>query len=65
MIRLRITQIFAVFFTLTFFTTIIVGIAYLFDSEPKNLYRFWKFLGNCLVVSFLFQLLFGVKITWK
>lgn len=61
MIRLRITQIFA----LTFMTTFVVGIAYLFDSYPTNLYKVWKFLGSYLAVSFLFQLLFGAKITWK
>lgn len=65
MIRSRITQIFGILFALTFFITIIVGIAYLFDSKPVNLHKVWKFLGSCLAVSFLFQLLFGAKITWK
>lgn len=50
---------------LTLLTSFIVGIAWLFDSEPTNLYLVWKFLGSSLAVSFLFQLLFGAKIEWK
>ncbi len=65
MIRLRITQIFMLFLMLTLLTTFIVGIAWLFDSTPNNLIAVWKFLGGCLAVSFLFQLLFGAKINWK
>lgn len=65
MIRYRITQIFSMFLVLTVFCTMILGISWLFDSEPDNLYTVWKFLGSCLAVSFLFQLLFGVKITFK
>ena len=65
MIRLRITQVFTILLIITLFTTFIVGIAWLFDATPNNLIRVWKFLGCCLAVSFLFQLLFGAPITFK
>lgn len=63
--RTIITKIFAMLLVLTLLTSFIVGIAWLFDSEPTNLYLVWKFLGSSLAVSFLFQLLFGAKIEWK
>jgi len=53
------------FLVLTIFCTMIVGIAWVFDSAPNNLYTVWEFLGSCLAVSFLFHLLFGAKITFK
>jgi len=65
MIRYRITQIFAMLLVITLFTTIIVGIAWLFNAQPENLYKIWKFLGGCLAIAFVFQLLFGVKIDFK
>lgn len=65
MIKLRITQIFLMLFIITVFTTMIVGIAWLFDSQPKNLIRVWKMMLNALSIYFLFQLLFGAKITFK
>jgi len=65
MIKVRITQIFLMLFVITVFTTIIIGIAWLFDSHPKNLIRVWKIMIDALSISFLFQLLFGAKITFK
>lgn len=46
---------------ITFFLliSIVVGIAWLFDSKPDNLYSVWEFLGYCFVVSLLFFILFG------
>lgn len=63
--KTRITQIFMTLVILTLFCSIIVGIAWLFDSKPNNLYIVWEFLGSCLAVSSLFQLLFGAKINFK
>ena len=65
MIKLRITQIFLMLFMITVFTTMIVGIAWLFDSHPKNLIRVWKMMLTTLSISFIFQILFGAKITYK
>ena len=65
MIKFRITQIFAILLVITSFVTFIVSIAWLFDATPINLIRVWKFLGSCLAVSFLLQLLFGAPITFK
>lgn len=57
-----ITRIFLLSLVLTLICTFIVGIAWMFDYKPNNLYLIWKFLGSCLVVSALFQILFGAKI---
>lgn len=65
MIKLRITQIFLMLFVITVFTTIMVGLAWLFDATPKNSIRVWKMMLNALSISFIFQLLFGQKITFK
>ena len=57
-----INTVFEILITLSILITIVVGIAWLFDSKPDNLYSFWKFLGGCLVISLLFIILFGEKI---
>ena len=51
----------AVEIIITFFLliSIVVGVCWLFDSKPDNLYKVWEFLGCCYVVSLLFFLLFG------
>jgi hypothetical protein len=55
MIRYRISQVFSVVLILTILATLIVGVAWLFDSYPANL----------LAVSLLFQILFGAEIKFK
>jgi hypothetical protein len=65
MIRFRITQVFMIILVLTIFCSMIVGICWLFDSKPINLYIVWRFLIGCLTGSFLVQLLFGTTITFK
>jgi hypothetical protein len=57
-----ITGVFFILLWATLVVTMFVGIAWLFDCKPNNLYLVWRFLGSCLLVSFLFQLLFGAKI---
>ena len=54
-----INTAFEILITLSLLVTIVVGIAWLFDSKPDNLYSVWKFLGNCLIISLLFFILFG------
>lgn len=65
MIKFRITQIFLIILTITIFCSLIVGIAWLFNSQPANLYYVWKKLGFLLALAFVFQLLFGAKIEFK
>lgn len=65
MIKLRVTQIFMVILMLALFCTMIVGIAWLFDKKPENLYTVWKYLGGATLIAFLIQLLFGAKIEFK
>jgi len=54
-----ITAIFSLLLILTFWLTVIVGIAWLFDYKPDNLYFVWGVCYKSLIVSFLFYLLFG------
>lgn len=63
--KILITKVFGFILVMTLFVTMIVGISWLFDYKPNNLYMVWKFLYNSLLISFLFQLLFGEKITFK
>lgn len=54
-------------FTLFSFTTIILvliaGVAWLFDSTPTNLWYVFEISRNCVIMTFLFYLLFGGKRT--
>lgn len=61
----KITQLFVLLLVLWLFCSMIVGIAWLFDCEPKNLYFVWEKISIILSVSFLFNLLFGVPIKFK
>jgi len=59
--RTFITHIFEFLLALTLFITCIVGLVWLFDYKPNNLYLVWRYCYNSLAVSFLFYLLFGEK----
>jgi len=63
--RLFITKLFLITLVVTIFTTMLVGIAWLFNSQPENLHRVWHFLGNCCLLTSVFWILFGAKITFK
>jgi hypothetical protein len=54
-----ITAIFALILSVTLVVTFIVGLAWLFDFKPKNLYLVWEICYSSLAVSFLLFLLFG------
>lgn len=54
-----ITKTFWNFLAGTLFITLIVGIAWLFDSKPNNLYFVWHVGLKTTTVSFLFFILFG------
>lgn len=56
-----ITGIFALLLTLTGLFTLLVGVLWLFDFKPNNLYLVWEVCYKSLAVSFLFYLLFGEK----
>jgi len=59
--RNYITGTFTFILILTSIITLLVGIAWLFDCKPNNLYLVWKYSYNSLTVSFLFYILFGGK----
>jgi hypothetical protein len=42
-------------------SSLILGIAWLFDSQPENLKWVWMRLANLTAISFLFHLLFGAN----
>lgn len=54
-----ITGVFAFLLVITGFFTLIVGIAWLFDFKPNNLYLVWSVCYKSLAVSSLFLILFG------
>ena len=54
-----ITRVFAFLIVITMFITLIVGVSWLFDYKPNNLYFVWSICYKSLAVSFLFYLLFG------
>ena len=60
-----ITGGFLLLLVLTLIVTVIVGVAWLFDYKPNNLYFVWSILYKSLTVSFLFHLLFGAEIKFK
>lgn len=47
--------------TITVILFILIGISWLFDYEPKNLWTMFKYSCNVTAVSFVFYLLFGGK----
>jgi len=59
--RVYITGIFNIAVILWILCSILVGIAWLFDSQPENLYWVWMKLCNIVAITFLFYLLFGGK----
>ena len=54
-----ITVVFALLLSLTLVVTMLVGVAWLFDFKPNNLYLVWSVCYKSLTVSFLFFILFG------
>jgi len=54
-----ITVIFALLLVITFAVTTLVGVAWLFDFKPNNLYFIWSICYKSLAISFLFFILFG------
>ena len=56
-----ISGLFYSFLAGTMAVTIIVGVCWLFDFYPNNLYYVWGICYKNLAVSFLFHLLFGAK----
>jgi len=55
------TLIFVLLFITTFWTSIIVGITWLFNFYPSNLYNLWEISYKSFAVSLLFFILFGGK----
>jgi hypothetical protein len=56
-----ITKTFRFIVSLWILSSLILGIAWLFDSQPENLKWVWMRLANLTAISFLFHLLFGVN----
>jgi hypothetical protein len=54
-----ITGVFKFILGVTVSITFIVGVVWLFDFKPKNLYLVWEVCYSSLAVSFLLFLLFG------
>lgn len=57
--RESVNRIFKTLLTIFIVLSIIVGVAWLFDSEPSNLYTVWKISFEALMCSTLFLILFG------
>jgi len=57
------TIIFIIMFIATFWTTLGLGITWLFNYYPKNLYNFWLVCCKVFAVSLLFYILFGGRKT--
>ncbi len=60
-----ITEEFMFLLGVTSISTVLVGITWLFDYKPNNLYFVWSISYKSLAVSFLFHLLFGAEIKFK
>jgi hypothetical protein len=54
-----ITTIFALLFISTFWITVAVGIAWLFDYYPNNLYNLWEVSYKSFAISLLLLIFFG------
>jgi hypothetical protein len=54
-----ITRIFLLSLTALIFITLIVVIAWLFDSKPENLHLVWMKVINLTGILFILHLLFG------
>jgi len=59
--RTFITEVFYGVTSLWILCSLIIGIAWLFDSTPNNLYWVWIKLCNTVIIAFLFFILFGKK----
>ena len=59
--RTYITGIFNISVLLWILCSIVISIAWLFDSQPDNLQWVWMKLCNIVAITFLFHLLFGGK----
>lgn len=57
--RKFITKVFFSFLSGTLFLTLLVGICWLFDSKPNNLYFVWHVGLKITTVLLLFFILFG------
>lgn len=54
-----INKVFTLLSFIVVILSIIVGIAWLFDCKPHNLYYALGISCDCIIVSFLFFILFG------
>lgn len=59
--RAFITGVFSLAVSLWILCSIVVGVAWLFNSQPNNLHLVWIYLRNFTAITFLFHLLFGGK----
>jgi len=57
--RNSITGVFYVVVIAWVLCSLVVGVAWLVDSQPNNLYWVWMRLCNATAITFLLYLLFG------